>query len=58
MVKIHSSYGNITAPKYSFFNEKLKWPKLFIVNFLDFCGPDEMRGNDFEENKVVPSIFM
>ena len=28
------------------------------VNFLDFCGPTEMRGNNFEENKVIPSIFM
>ena len=24
---------------------------------LDFWGPAEMRGNDFEENKVIPLIF-
>ena len=27
------------------------------VNFKGFWGPAEMRGNDFEENKVVPLIF-
>ena len=27
------------------------------MNFLDFWGPAEMRGNDFEENKVVLLIF-
>ena len=27
------------------------------VHFWGFWGPAEMRGNDFEENKVIPLIF-
>ena len=65
MVKKLKFLKHIFAPKYLFFNDDIKifGPNFSYINFeavdfWDFWGPAEMRGNDFEENKVVPSIFM
>ena len=47
-----------TEPISKFTNEKKDKALIFeAVNFWGFWGPAEMRGNDFEENKVVPLIF-
>ena len=32
--------------------------KLVMAYFMCVFGPAEMRGRDFEENKVFPSTFM
>ena len=50
-------HQNIHFTEIENFGPKLSYLIFEAVNFRGFWGPAEMRGNDFEENKVVLLIF-